>query len=378
MTKIEFGEVHSTTKMLNLVKDCVLSDWHTCGKKVKDLEQKFASTLRYEEAVMVNSGTSADIAACAYLYELGATPGDEVIVPALCFIAVANAIRAAGFTPVFVDIKKETLNIDETKIEEKITPKTRAIIGVNTMGKPCKMDKIRQICDKYNLTYISDQCEYHGGRYKGKMGWEYADLCTYSCYTAHLTYAVEGGFVGCSSDKAPILRSIRSHGREDGSLFFKHDRFGLNLKPNDVLACIGLASIDDFWSIYYKRKNNWYYITQNLKELRKYLWFSEEDDGDDNCPHGISFTVKSPEYFNILIKHLNSNNIHHKRNFGCIPTQHKAFEYLGYKLGDFPESEYVGNYGVHIGCHQYLEREHLNIIVNCLKSFYLEIERTNA
>ena len=117
MTKIEFGEVHSTTKMLNLVKDCVLSDWHTCGKKVKDLEQKFASTLRYEEAVMVNSGTSADIAACAYLYELGATPGDEVIVPALCFIAVANAIRAAGFTPVFVDIKKETLNIDETKIE---------------------------------------------------------------------------------------------------------------------------------------------------------------------------------------------------------------------------------------------------------------------
>jgi len=369
MKKIEFGEVCSNTKMINLVKDCILSDWHTCGPKVKELEQKFAKTLRYEDCVMVNSGTSADIASCVYLYELGAQPGDEVIVPALCFIAVANAVRAAGFKPVFVDIKRETLNIDESKIEEKITPKTRAIIGVNTMGKPCKMDKIREICNRYNLTYISDQCEYHGGRYKGKMGNFYAELCTYSCYTAHLTYAVEGGFVGCSSKIAPIIRSIRSHGRQDNSLYFQHDRFGLNLKPNDVLACVGLASIDDFWNIYYKRKNNWYTINNSLKEERGLLWFSEEDDGDDNCPHGISFTVKNPEHFPLLISTLDKYYIHHKRNFGCIPTQHKAFEYLGYNLEDFPESEYVGNYGVHIGCHQYLTDEEIDRIIKCIKEF---------
>ena len=366
---IEFGEVHSNEKMLRLVKDCLMSDWHTCGPKVREFEQKFADVLRYEDSVMVNSGTSADIAACSYLYELGAKQGDEIIVPALCFIAVANAVRAAGFTPVFVDINRETLNIDESKIEEKITPKTRAIIGVNTMGKPCKMDRIREICNKYGLFYISDQCEYHGGRYKGKMGWYYADLCTYSCFTAHLTYAVEGGFIGCSADKAPILRSIRSHGREDGSHFFKHDRFGLNLKPNDLLASVGLASIEDFWKIYYKRKNNWYYINEKLKDARKYLFFSEEDDGDDNCPHGISFVVKNPEHFEILIKLIDEYKIHRKRNFGSIPTQHKAFEYIGHKLGDFPEAEYVGNYGIHIGCHQYLEQYHLDKIVSCINHF---------
>jgi dTDP-4-amino-4,6-dideoxygalactose transaminase len=359
--RVEFGECKISENMKKAVNECLDSNWLTIGPRVKEFEEKFAKRFGHKYAVMVNSGTSADMAILMTL-----EPG-EIILPALGFIAAANAVRAASHTPVFVDIERETLNIDPTRIEREINQRTRAIMVINTMGRPCELDPILDLCEKYNLKLIIDGCESHLCEYKGKGMGSYGDT-TYSFFTAHCLFGVEGGAIGTDSEETyNKLRSIRSHGREPESLYFDHQRYGLNFKPTDLNASIALCSLDELDETFQKRRE----IQKKMWQfpLRDLVWYSEEQEGNLNCPHGFSLTVKNPDHFPILVRELDRANIHHKRNFGCIPTQHKAFEYMGYRLGMFPESEYVGNYGLHIGCHQFLTEEDIQQIFSAFEEF---------
>ncbi len=162
--RIEFGDLKIGEVAKKHLAEAVDSNWVSGGPKVKKFEEEWGKLFDYKYNVAMSSGTDADINACFALYDLGAKRGDEIIVPALAFIAPANAVLAAGFKPVFVDIEKHTLNINPEKIEEKITPRTRAIMVVHTMGKPCKMDRIAEIAKKHNLTLIEDACEAHGAK----------------------------------------------------------------------------------------------------------------------------------------------------------------------------------------------------------------------
>lgn len=378
MKRIEFGEFRTNNVMRQHVNECLDNNWITGGKKVQQFEEKFAQTFGYKYAVMTSSGTTADMCAVMTLYEKGFNQGDGIIVPALSFIATSTAVRAAGFTPIFIDIKRETLNIDETKIEETIKNskcKIAAIMVVNTMGKPCKMDTIVEICNKYNLLLIIDCCESHLCKFKNKLMSEYGNISTYSGYTAHVTMFGEGGML-CTNNKKIYnwTKSIRSHGRPVDSLFFSHERFGLNFKNTDLHASIGLGSLEDLHTTFHQRDMNLRQIRGRCAFLRDISWLSEEETEDFNCPHGFSVTVKNPNMFPILTETLEKYNIHWKRNFGCIPTQHKVFDYLGYKLGDFPEAEYVGNNGLHIGCHPYLSQEDIDRIVIAFTEFYNKIK----
>ena len=140
----------------------------TKGKYVREFEEKFAGLFGVKYGIAVSSGTDADAIACAVLYDFGARRGDEIIVPALSFVATGNAVLQAGFNPVFVDVRRETLNIDPEKIEKVITSKTRAIMPVHLMGKPAAMDEIVSIAKKHKLYVIEDAAEAHGAEYKGK------------------------------------------------------------------------------------------------------------------------------------------------------------------------------------------------------------------
>ena len=146
--KISFGDLVVSEKSKEHLEDCVKTNRISGGLKVPQLEKKWEELFGYKYNLAVNNGTGADIAACMTLYDFGAQPGDEIIAPAMAFVAVGNSIRAAGFTPTFVDIKRDTLNINPNLIEEKITPKTRAIMAVHTMGKPCDMEKITTLADE--------------------------------------------------------------------------------------------------------------------------------------------------------------------------------------------------------------------------------------
>jgi dTDP-4-amino-4,6-dideoxygalactose transaminase len=126
---------------------------------------------------------------------------------------------------------------------------------------------------------------------------------------------------------------------------------------NDLEASIGLEGIENFWKTFDTRKDTMYRFRMACLGFDDVAWFSEEDARDFNCPHGFSVTTQKEGDIQKVIDCLDRYNIHWKRNFGCIPTQHAAFSDMGYSLGDFPNAEWVGENGIHIGCHQYLSEE---------------------
>jgi len=214
LMKIPFGTMSIPQKSKELIGEILNSNRVSSGRYVREFEKKFARLTGTKEAVALSSGTDADALALAVLYDFGAKRGDEVIVPALSFVATGNAVLQAGFKPVFVDIDRKTLNIDPSRIEGVITEKTRAIMPVHLMGKPADMDAINKTAMKYKLYVIEDAAEAHGAVYKGRNIGTLGDMAAYSLYVAHIISTIEGGIVTTNrEDFAEILRSLRSHGR---------------------------------------------------------------------------------------------------------------------------------------------------------------------
>ena len=371
--KIEFGDLKLDDRVKMNFLSILESNWASEGPLVEKFEQEWGKLFSYSYNTAMANGTSADMACCMTLYDShNAKRGDEIIAPALEFAAVGNSIISAGFNPIFVDIERETLNINPDKIEEKITPKTKAIMAVHTMGKPCMMEKISDIAKKYHLCVIEDACEAHGAQYKDKFVGKWGDMASFSFYAAHLVCCGEGGMVSTdNSDISNLLKSIKSHGRNPGEVYFDHQRLGLNFKMNDLEAAVGLPQIEDFWGTFNKRRINLKYLLDKTKDLDEYAYFNSESKDEVVCAHGFSVTLKDPR-FNLqdLYKFLEDNSIKCKRNFGSMPTQQKAFEFLGHELGEFPESEYAGDNGLHFGIHQYLSREDLDYISDKLHEYF--------
>ena len=136
---------------------------------------------------------------------------------------------------------------------------------------------------------------------------------------------------------------------------------------NDLEASIGLEAIECFWETFNTRHETMKRLRVACKGHEDVAWFSEEGDGNVNCPHGFSVTTKEQGKIATIKKAFDKHNIHWKRNFGCIPTQHKSFSDMGYSLGDFPNAEWIGDNGIHIGCHQYLTEEDIARIETALK-----------
>ena len=370
MNKIEFGELRIGELARQNLKDVCDSNWASGGPKVKEFEKKWSDLFFYGKSVAMSSGTDAVINSCLSLYDIKkAKRGvSEVIVPALSFIATSNAVRAAGLIPKFVDVEVETLNIDYSKIESAINENTVSIMPVHTMGRMAEMDVICNIAKRHDLIVIEDACEAHGAKYKSIFVGHWGHMSIYSFYIAHLVCCGEGGMVSVNDDDiADILLSTRSHGRPANSLYFNHERTGLNSKMNDMEASLGLEAVSVFWSTFWTRYSFMKRMREAAKGFEDIAWFSEEDDGNINCPHGFSITCKNKGMIEKVKKTFDKYHIHHKRNFGCIPTQHKAFSDMGYKLGDFPNAEWIGNNGVHIGCHQYLTEENMDRICTAIR-----------
>jgi len=370
--RINFGDLIIGDVAKNKIKRSLDKNWVTQGENVKEFEELFARQFGYKHAIATSSGTDACIASLSSLYEFGAKRGDEVIVPATTFVATANAVLAAGFIPKFVDIELETLNINTNIIEEKITDKTVAIMPVHLMGKPCDMDTILKISKEHSLRVIEDCCEAHGAKYKNKYIGTIGDMGAFSFYVAHLVVCGEGGMVVTNDDiVADTVKSVRTHGRPTGSIFFDFQRFGLNLRMNDLTAAIGVEGISVFNKTFNKRKENMYKLLELTKDLEKFVNFIKEENHEIICPHAFPLILKDKKYnCNKLYEYLESKSIQCKTLFGSLPTMHQAFKFMGYKPGDFPIAEYVGKNALHFGIHQYLTDDDLTYISDHLKSYF--------
>lgn len=370
--RIEFGAVKLGAIARAHLAEVLNNNHITAGTKVAAFEREWGQLFSYAHSKAVSSGTDACMNICFSLYDFGAKRGDEIITPALSFIATANAIMAAGFVPKFVDIKRETLNIDPAKIEAAITDKTQAIQVVHTMGRPCEMDEIMAIADKHGLPVLEDCCEAHGAQYRGRFIGTFGHAAAFSFYAAHLICSAEGGMVSTMHQKvADVINSTRSHGRRNGELFFDFPRRGLNSKMNDLEASIALEGIESFWTTFNTRHRTMSVVREALRGKSDHAWFSEEDASNVNCPHGFSITMREPAHAAALKSWLTDKSVHWKRNFGSIPTQHGAFADLGYALGEFPEAEYVGDNGLHFGIHQHLSASDIEYLCETLRDFPL-------
>lgn len=370
--RIDFGRLVIGDTAKEYLQRAIDKNWASEGDNVREFEKKFAAQFGYEHAIAVSSGTDADICSCAALYDFGAQRGDEIIVPALSFVSTANSILAAGFVPKFVDIEVETLNLDHSKVKEAITDKTKAIMAVHTMGKPCEMDSVMEIARAYDLKVIEDACEAHGATYRGRVTGSIGDFGTFSFYVAHLIVCGEGGMVVTNNDDiARVVRSVRTHGRPTGSNYFDFQRIGFNSRMNDLEAALGLESLQHFEDTFNKRKHNLYELLEITKSLSDYFYFLEEKPHEKVSPHAFPLVLKNEKYNCAkLYEYLESKGIQCKTLFASLPTQHKAFEFLGYEYGQFPAAEYVGENGLHFGIHQYLNDDDLYYIGKTIESYF--------
>lgn len=391
--KIPFGTISITQDSKDLVSRILDSGRVSSGKYVREFEEQFAELTGSKEAVAFSSGTDADALALAVLYDYGAERGDEIIVPALSFVATGNAVLQAGFKPVFADVERKTLNINPEQIEERITQKTRAIMPVHLMGKPARMDEINKIAKKHNLFVIEDAAEAHGAVYKGKNIGTIGDMAAYSLYLAHIITTIEGGIVTTDrEDFAEILRSLRCHGRackckvcvvntssaycrkrfEHGrDIRFVFERIGYSCKMNEVEAVVGLGSLKMYEQIIDKRRHNLLTMIEKVREFDEYISTIHEQDGEKIGPHALPMIVNEGAPFsrNQFTNYLDKNGIDTRDLFASMPTQCPGFSFLGCKPGDFPNAEYIGDNGLHIGVHQDLTDEHIEYFIDTVRNF---------
>ncbi len=367
--KVPFGTVSITPKAKKLIDEAIDRRWLTKGKYVREFEEKFAAIFGVKYGIAVSSGTDADAIACAALYDFGAKRGDEIIVPALSFVATGNAVLQAGFNPLFVDVQRETLNIDPKKIEKVITPKTRAIMPVHLMGKPAAMDEIMGIAKKHKLYVIEDAAEAHGAEYKGKKIGAIGDMACFSLYAAHIVTTIEGGMLITNNEQmAEIARSLRNHGI-DGKFQFK--RIGFSAKMNEIEAAVGLGNIEIFHDILEKRRANVRHLIKAFAKFQKYFWYLKEDSHEILGPHAFSIILKDGVNFtkDEFVTYLERFGVDSRNLFYSIPTQTQSYQFMGHKLGDFPQAEYCSDHGTHIGCHQDVGIAQMDYVVKVVEEF---------
>lgn len=390
-----FGTISINQDSRELITKALDSKRLSCGKYVRQFENNFARLIGAKEAVALSSGTDADALALAVLYDFGARRGDEIIIPALSFVATANAVLQAGFIPVFVDIELETLNINPALIERVITKKTKAIMPVHLMGKPARMDEINAIAKKHNLYVIEDAAEAYGAKYRGKNIGTLGDMAAFSSYLAHIITTIEGGVVVAGrKDFAEILRSLRSHGRAckcdvcvvntdsahcskrfkfGRDIRFCFERIGYSCKMNELEAIIGIGSLKNYSSIINKRRRNLLTLIELSGQFDDYFFTIHENKNERIGPHAFPLILrkKIPFTRDEFTIYLDKKGIETRDLFTSMPTQCPGFSFLGHKLGDFPNAEYIGNNGLHIGVHQDLTKKHLDFFIATVKQFLM-------
>ena len=250
---------------LKYVSDCITSGWISSqGSYIKLFEERFAKFCEVKYTTALTNGSHAIVLALA---AIGIKSADEVIVPTFTMIATATAVTFLGAKPVFVDAREDTYNIDETKIEAAITPKTKAIIVVHIYGHPAEMDAILKIAKKYNLWVIEDAAEAHGARYKNKPVGSIGDIGCFSFYANKMMTTGEGGMVTTNNKKlGELMYNLHNHAF-DKEIHFWHQYLGYNFRMTNLQAAIGCAQMERAQEMIRARRKNAQLYKNLLKDV---------------------------------------------------------------------------------------------------------------
>jgi perosamine synthetase len=229
------------------------------GERVVEFEKKFADYCGTTHAVAINNGTAA-IHAALLAADIG--PGDEVIVPTFSFVATASAVSMCGAKPVFADVDEQSFNINPQQVGERVTPKTKAVIGVHLFGQPFDVRAIQEICEAHNLKLIEDAAQAHGALYHGEKVGGFGHFGCFSFYATKNMITGEGGMV-TTSEKAynERLRLIINHGQSEKYL---HTRLGYNYRMTDIGAALGIVQLKKLEKFNIRRRKNAEYYNTHL------------------------------------------------------------------------------------------------------------------
>ena len=379
--------------------ECLLSANVTMGNKVREFESLFAQYLGARHAIMVNSGSSANLLALSILAnpatENRIQPGDEIITPAVTWATTVFPIINCGALPVLVDVDPETFNLDVGKIEEAVTEKTRAIMVVHLLGNPCDMKKVLDIARAHNLVVIEDACEAHGAEFDGRKVGSLGDLATFSFYFSHHISTIEGGMIVTNEEGyAEQARSMRSFGwtrdlKDAQQVAAEHSdidpRFlfinpGYNLRPTEIQGAFGIHQIKKLDGYIETRRDNARFWTENLKEYSDYLWAHEERPGTRHVWFGYPLTVSpgAPFTRKQIVDFLEEKGVETRPIMAGNFADQPVMRHLPYrKVGDLPHSTLVMRNAFLFGNHSSIGEEEREAVLNHIRSFMRQTRGVN-
>lgn len=334
------GKIIGAEELKNMV-EASLDGWLTTGRFNDEFETRLAAFLGVKHLITVNSGSSANLVAFSALTspKLGdraIKPGDEVIGVAAGFPTTVNPILQFGAVPVFVDVELGTYNIDASKIEAAISPKTKAIMLAHTLGNPYNLEVIVGLCKKYNLWLVEDCCDALGATYKGQLVGTFGDIGTLSFYPAHHITMGEGGAVFTNNpDLKQLAESFRDWGRDCfcqpgkdntcGRRFcqklgdlpegydhkYTYSHLGYNLKITDMQAACGLAQLDKAGDFIKRRRENFAFLKARLAGCEEFLILPQATPNSDPSWFGFPITLResAPVSRVDLLRYLDQNKI---------------------------------------------------------------------
>ncbi len=375
------GKLLDASELKNMV-DASLDGWLTTGRFNAEFEQKLAAFIGVKHLLTVNSGSSANLVAfntltSPKLGERAIKRGDEVIGVAAGFPTTVNPILQFGAVPVFVDVDRLTHNIDASKIEAAIGPKTKAIMLAHSLGNPFNLDVVTALCKKYNLWLVEDCCDALGTTYRGQMVGTFGDIATLSFYPAHHITMGEGGAVFTNSDELKVIaESFRDWGRDCycppgkdntcGKRFcwklgdlpegydhkYTYSHLGYNLKITDMQAACGLAQLDKAAQFIQARKDNYKFLRNRLKDCEQFVHLPEPTEHSDPSWFGFPITLKEdcPVTRLDLLTYLEQNKVGTRLLFAGNLTRQPYMAGAEYRIsGDLTNTDNVMNNTFWIG-----------------------------
>jgi len=387
--------------------DAVLDFWLTLGRHADEFERKLSAFLGASEVVLVNSGSSANLAAvtslCSPELDNSLRPGDEVITPAVTFPTTVAPLIQNRLVPVFVDCDLGTYTMNLAATEEAISERTRAILVLHNLGNPCDMDVILRLAEEHDLYVIEDTCDALGSRFSGRPVGGFGHLGTLSFYPAHHITTGEGGAVVTSDKKlARIVRSIRDWGRAcwcthettdpngacgrrfeyqipgmsgtyDHKYLYSH--IGYNLQLTDVQAALGAAQMDKLPDFVAARKRNFRRLFEGLARYQEFLLLPHWDPRADVSWFAFPITVRDNPRFtrNDLTRWLERANIETRLIFAGNILKQPGYTDIPHRVaGDLINSDLVMRGSFFIGVYPGLDDERIGYMLQTFDAFFTQ------
>lgn len=367
----------------------ILQGWISQGPNVKTFEEMFATMVGCSSGIGVNSGSSANLLALLALKEVrGLRDGDEVIVPAATFATVAMPVLQAGLVPVYVDVRRDTLNIDPEQVEAARSPRSRVVMPVHTLGYPAEMPAILEIASRHRLAVLEDCCEAHGTRLQGRHVGSFGDVGTFSFFVAHNMTTGEGGMIVTrDAQLEAVCRSMREFGRcdqrdvatqrfysdsvlKDFDRRYVFERLGYNMRMTDVAAAFGIEQLLKLDAMNQQRRANAAQLkTQLMAHAGDYLLLPEEQPGYVHSYYAFPMALADhvPLSRRQVVERLEARGIETRPLFaGCLPDQ-PAFRRLpGRVVGSLPQARWLRDRLVFVGIHPSLDAGRIDYLADAI------------